>query len=170
MTRAAPMGEQPCPGCGVRLPAAYASGTARFNASNACWARFGELTAYTMTRPRDQFIHQLAVDAYGAQHLSATASAITGAFSLIGLFLACERGYSGLAIQRVHTQLARRAKAWPRVQPPPSVGALTVADVLAAQPGRERDEAIRAWNRAVWLAWAEEHARVRELFERVMAG
>src|SRR5215471_17237654 len=110
-----------CPGCGVRLPLSAASADTRYHASAECWLLYGELAAYTVAKGyRDgAFIHQLAVDAYGAQHAGGATRPIGVAFALIGLYLACEKGYSGRQVQRLHLLFARRSKRWPRLTPPP---------------------------------------------------
>jgi hypothetical protein len=162
-------GDRDCPGCGVRLPVSEAPPDGRCNASPECWQLYGELTAYTVTRGDDQFIHQLLVDAYGAQHVGEHARPIGAAFALIGLYFACERGYSGRQVQHLHTLLARRSKTWPRFAPPPHVGSLTVADVMRARPGEERDAMLRRWGQSVWDAWSQEHARVKALAARILA-
>lgn len=169
MDSTTPPVEHVCPGCGVRLPADPAAIPSPWNASAECWALYGELSAWTVTRERGEFIHQHAVDAYGAQHVGPRSRPIGPAFTLLGLYYACERGYTGLQVQHMHMLLARRAKDWPRFAPPADMGPMTVADVLAAEPGEPRDAALRAWARAVWDAWRAEHARVRALAEAVMA-
>jgi hypothetical protein len=160
-----------CPGCGVSLPVAEEYSDRQYNASTACWRLSGELTAYTLTRGDREsvFIHQLAVDAYGAQHAGMAARPIGRAFALIGLYLACERGYSGRQVQHMHMLLARRSKTWPRFAPPSRAGDVTVLDVMQAPPGEERDAALRRWAQSVWDTWGHEHERVRSLFEIVMA-
>ncbi len=157
-----------CPGCGARLPVSDAFPDARYNASAECWQLYGELTAYTLTRGYDTFIHQLLVDTYGAQHPVEGGPPIGLAFALIGLYLTYERGYTGRQVQHMHMLLAQRSKTWPRFTPPSDRGLLTVADVLRAGPGEERDELLRRWGRSVWNAWAPEHERVRSLFDGVM--
>ncbi|HEV2237003.1 MAG TPA: DUF5946 family protein [Ktedonobacterales bacterium] len=159
-----------CPGCGLRLVADPAAIPAPWDASAECWGLYGALSAYTITRGRDEFIHQHVVDAYGAQHVGPRSRPIGVAFALLGLYYACERDYSGLQVQRMHMLLARRAKAWPPFARPPDVASMTVADVLAAEPGAARDTAIHAWARAVWAAWRAEHDRVRALDAAVMGG
>lgn len=160
-----------CPGCGVRLPVSEeAFGDERYNASAECWQLYGELSAYTVEQgySNGAFIHQMAVDAYGAQHAREYGSAIGLAFALIGLYLACERGYSGKQVQHMHMLLAQRSKIWPRFTPPHQSGALTVWDVLQAPPGEQRDAKLRQWGRSVWDAWSPEHKRVQSLFASVM--
>lgn len=158
-----------CPGCGVRLPVSGAYADERYNASAECWQLYGELTAYTVTRGYGDFIHQLAVDAYGAQHAREDSRPIGLAFALFGLYFAFEKGYSGRQVQHMHMLLARRSKSWPRFPPPGRVGGLTVWDVMQAAPGERRDTMLRHWGQSVWEAWGREHAHVQALVESVMA-
>jgi hypothetical protein len=160
-----------CPGCGVRLPRVEDNRDGRYNASAACWRLNGELNAYTLTRGdrESAFIHQLQVDAYGAQHAVVSGRPIGLAFALIGLYLACERGYTGRQVQRTHMLLARRSKTWPQFALPTHGGDVTVLDVTQAPPGEERDAALRRWGCSVWQAWEHVHERVQSLFESVMA-
>ncbi len=162
-----------CPGCGVRLPIdADAQPDARYNASAECLRLYGELNAYTLSRGdwdgNGVFIHQLAVDAYAAQHVGEHSRPIGPAFALIGLHLTCERGYTGRQVQHMHMLLARRSKDWPRFTPPANRGTVTIADVLRAPEGEPRDAMLRQWGCAIWEAWAPEHERVRALFASVM--
>lgn len=152
-----------CPGCGLRLPVSTAPADERYNASAECWQRYGELSAYTLAHGYGEFIHQLAVDTYAAQHAGPQARPIGTAFALIGLYLTFERGYSGRQVQDAHRRLAARSKHWPRFAPPRHVGTLTVEDVLREPPGEERDSRLRQWGHAVWDAWRDEHARVASL-------
>jgi hypothetical protein len=112
-----------------------------------------------------RFIHQHLVDAYGAQHVRQSKSTIGAAFALTGLYLTVERGFTGRQVQKMHMLMASRSKDWPRFIPPAKVGAVTVADVLAAGPGPQRDAAILAWCTSVWTAWAPDHARVRTMVD-----
>jgi len=122
-----------------------------------------ELSYYTLAHGDPSFIHQHLVDAYGAQHVHQAASTIGAAFALAGLYLAVERGFTGRQVQKMHMQMARTSRQWPRFDPPENVGPLTVADVLAAEPGPRRDEKIMEWCASVWRAWSPEHERVREM-------
>ena len=159
-----------CPGCGVRLPASAAQSDGRYNASAECRQLCHELSAYTLTRGDSAFIHQLAVDAYGAQHSGESVRPITTAFALIGLYLTYERGYSGRQVQAAHGRLARRSKSWPRFEPPSQAGAVTVLDVMRLPPGEGRDDMLRQWGRSVWDAWGNDHARVESLVVRLLDG
>jgi hypothetical protein len=124
--------------------------------------RYNELAYYTLAHPDPAFIHQHIVDAYGAQHAHASSKPIGVAFALAGLYLALERRYSGRQVQHAHTLLARNKKHLPVFTLPTQRGALTVADVLRASPGPERDAAIRIWMASVWQAWSASHKKVAD--------
>lgn len=158
-----------CPGCGVRLPVTEAQPDTRFNASAECWHLYGELSAYTLQQGDVEFIHQLAVDAYAAQHAGEHVRPIAVAFGLIGLYLTCERDYSGRQVQHMHQLLANRSKNWPRFALPPQRGSVTVRDVMRKQSGTDRDDMLWHWALSVWDAWSAEHEQVKALMERVMA-
>ncbi|HUA82913.1 MAG TPA: DUF5946 family protein [Bryobacteraceae bacterium] len=154
-----------CPGCGLEL--ANRGAAERMNASQACWELYGELSAYTLARGRE-FLHQLGVDAYQAQHAVASASGIGIAFSLIGLCMAVERGASGLQVQRAHMMLGRVKREWPNFDAPRERAALTVRNVLDAEPGESRDAMLRNWCAAVWESWSHAHEWTRRACDELL--
>lgn len=162
------MDETTCPGCGLRLPVSDAPADPPANASPECWYLYGEMTAYTVTHGDQAFIHQHLVDAYGAQHAGEQSKPIGVAFGLIGLYLACEKGYTGRQVQHMHMLLANRSKHWPTFTPPERTGGLTVQDALRTLPGDERDAMLMRWAASVWEAWSPEHERVKALLAAVM--
>jgi Family of unknown function (DUF5946) len=127
-----------------------------------------ELSYYTLAHGDSAFIHQHVVDTYGAQHIRPSPSTIGAAFALAGLYLAVERGFTGRQVQTMHVLMARTAKQWPRFDPPNSVGLLTVGDVVAADAGPPRDQAIMRWCTGVWTAWSAQHDRVRAMVDRFL--
>jgi hypothetical protein len=114
-------------------------------------ATFDEVYIYTMDRPR--FILQHVVDAFTVQTAADESKPIAVVFGLIGLYLYVEKHFSGHQVQRVHVELGRRKREWPRVSVPEDRGSMTVADVLTAPAGPERDMAINNWCRSVWTAF-----------------
>ena len=152
-----------CPGCGVEQPSSGKSPETRHNASAECWALFGELSAYTLVHGDPKFIHQHAVDAWQAQHVVASKSNIGLAFSLIGLYLAVEKGYTGRQVQLAHMELGRTKRIWAWFDPPAERGRLTVVDVLHAEPGAERDAVLMKWAAGVWATWSHAHTWTRQI-------
>lgn len=114
---------------------------------------YNELAYYTLAHSDAAFIHQLVVDAYGAQNADETTKPIAVVFSLIGLYLHLEKGYTGKQVQRAHMQLAKWAKPWPKLTGPIQRGAIGIEQVLAAEPGPARDGMIDQWCASVWSSW-----------------
>jgi Family of unknown function (DUF5946) len=129
-----------------------------------------ELYAYTLAHGSREFIHQYVVDAYAAQHVGADTKPIAMAAALIGLFLFCERGYTGRQVQQAHMKLGNKMKTWPLFEAPAEHSGLTVTKPLSVAPGAERDETIKRWARAVWEMWRERHLEVENLLNQIWDG
>jgi hypothetical protein len=154
----------PCPGCGAVLPATGGELDERFNATAACRALYHEVLYATLALQDPEFTHQVAIDAYAAQHAGPHVKPITVAFALVGLYLVWERGFTGRQVQRVHTALAPKTKAWPRFSAPDACPWLTVQHP-AASPDERRVEAIREWSHSVWQVWKPEEERIASLLQ-----
>ena len=126
---------------------------------------YDELCAYTLTHGDPAFIHQHVVDAFAAQNATDTSKAIGVAFALVGLYLLVEKGFSGRQVQRVHMQLARRKREWPRFTLPADRGGMTALDVMKLAEGPERDRAIHDWCATVWAAFAGEREKIVSLLD-----
>lgn len=113
---------------------------------------YDEVYVYSMGRPN--FILQHVVDAFGVQSANVSTKPIAIVFGLVGLYLHTEKKFTGNDVQKTHRELARRKREWPRLPLPADRGNITVADVLAAQPGPDRDLAIDNWCHSVWTACA----------------
>jgi hypothetical protein len=127
---------------------------------------FQELSFYTLAHGRASFIHQLAVDAFAAQHASESSKPISVVFSLLGLYLHLEHGFSGKQVQRAHMQLARVQRQWQPMPLPAERGTITVHKVLAEAPGPARDAMIEKWCASVWAACAPCRAAIVKLAHR----
>ena len=114
-------------------------------------AAYDEVYVYTMSRPG--FILQHVVDAFAVQNATEDSKPISVVFGLVGLYLHIEKQFSGRQVQKAHIELGRRKRVWPKVNLPEDRGAITVADVLAASAGPERDRAIDDWCRSLWTAF-----------------
>jgi hypothetical protein len=114
---------------------------------------FDELSFYTLSLRDPFFLHQNAVDAFAAQHVDTDTKPIKTVFALIGLYLTLEKGFTGRQVQLAHMRLARQRKLWPEICPTQESTPTTIAEVLCAEPGPPRDQAIRNWCQAVWQTW-----------------
>jgi Family of unknown function (DUF5946) len=76
-----------------------------------------------------------------------------------------ERGATPRAATQAMSALisANKGKlSW--LEPPASVGSLTVVDVVAAGSDDELDQLVAEWARSAWDAWSPHHATVREFY------
>lgn len=156
-----------CPGCGLELEACGAALDPMMNASAECRQLYYDVSFYTLGKRDPFFLHQVLVDADGAQHYKMGAPRIGLAFALIGLCLVLEHDYSGKDVQNAHIRLAAKRKDWPQFEPSTQKTPLTIADVLAAPPGDERDAVMMQWAAAVWDTYTHEQQHVREMLREM---
>jgi hypothetical protein len=126
-------------------------------------ASYEELCCYSLSRGDAAFVHQHVVDAFAAQTADGETKPIKLAFALIGLYLHLEKGFSGRDVQHAHQLLARKKRSWPAFPLPKDRGALTAKEVMATEPGAERDAAIDQWCASVWNAYQTSHDIVKVL-------
>ena len=150
-----------CPGCGIQLSSAHDALDEQFNASAACRALCYELSYYTLSLQDSSFLHQLVVDTYAAQHAGTQVKPITTTFALVGLYLVCEKQYTGRHVQHVHMMLANanQSKRWPQFSLPQAQAVLTVQDVVSS-PDNQKQEMIHTWCQSVWELWKSEREKV----------
>jgi hypothetical protein len=127
---------------------------------------YDELQCYTLGHGGLGFIHQHVVDAWAAQHADEQTKAIGLTFALVGLYLHVERGFSGRQVQGVHMKLGQRKRTWPSFPLPRERGSMTASQVMAAQAGPERDEAIDSWCASVWGAFSDSQQAIAELLQQ----
>lgn len=152
-----------CPGCGVVLPTEDWPVGRGAQASSACWHLRATVQAHELSHvARLGGIHQLSVDAYAAQHVVQGTPSIATIFSLVGLHLGLELGWSGTAVRAAHQHLGQRFRTWPTFQPPPSRDWLTIADVAGSATPEDHAQRVAAWAASVWKGWSSEHDRVRD--------
>lgn len=158
-------GQSACPGCGAVLPRSDWIADRRVNASSACRERRAHVLAFEADHLATVGgLHQLTVDAYGAQHGGPDVPAIVVPFALLGLHLALDDGMAGVDVRAVHQRLAQRRRApspWPVFAPPAGPRWLTAADVAVASTPAEYRALATRWATSVWAAWSDEHEHVR---------
>lgn len=126
-------------------------------------ALYHQLAYYTLNHGDEAFIHQHVVDAFAAQNAGQDTKSITLTFALVGLYQYIEKGYSGRQVQRFHMLMAKHKQVWPAINLPAHRGDTTVADVLAAEPGNERDGMVYKWCESVWKAYGACHDIIKGL-------
>lgn len=121
---------------------------------------FDELSFYTLAHGDPAFIHENSADAFRAQHVDPTTKPMAVVFAVMGLYLYLEKNFTGRQVQLAHMRMARQQKSWPHLRRPTRQASLTVADVVATEPGPERDAMIRQWCAAVWEIWRESRSQI----------
>jgi Family of unknown function (DUF5946) len=163
-----------CPGCGIVLPVDSAAPVVPLNASPECAAVYAEVSGFEFEHPVMLRYHQLSVDAYGAQHGAAPTTPIRLAYSLAGLWLALEQGFSGDEVRMIHRRMGHAADWWPTFEPPRTAAWTTVRDVaeLGVRQGSSTGHATatRDWAEDVWRVWTEERPGVAADVERLLRG
>lgn len=129
---------------------------------NSSLDQFHELSFYTLAHADKKFIHQHAVDAFAVQTADENTKPIKFFYGLAGLYLLIEKQFTGREVQQMHVLMSQSKKPWPQIDLPKERGAIGVEDVLAAAPGKVRDEMIFNWCQAVWLAFAENRKTIEE--------
>ena len=124
---------------------------------------FHSLGFYTLSHPDPAFLHQEVVDAFGAQSADETTKPIRLIFSLVGLYLFLEKGYTGKEVQNFHVRMAENKKRWSKIELPAFRGNIRVSDVLASPPGKKRDEMIVSWCQGVWEAYKSSQDKISNL-------
>ena len=158
-----------CVGCGVRLPILDGVTHPYMDSSPACWAKFGEVLAREYSDPQYFAVHRLTVDAYAVQHpgrpSSQTVSSV--ALHLISLSLIFEEGAAPAQATAAMQAAARTRGRYTWLEPPPSLGTLTIADVVACQTAADHARVVREWALTVWKTWATHHVTVRSWVQLV---
>ncbi len=152
-----------CPGCGLEADSEDDKLDDRYNASSACRRVFDELSAFTLSLRDKDFINQVAIDIYTAQHIGPKVKPIGTVFALIGLYLVFERGYSGRQVQLAHMTLSKTRRQWPHFDPPAKKSTVTVGDVVMDLTQQNHREKIYAWGKAVWELWRGERENIERL-------
>ena len=160
--------ERPCDGCGALFPDTGGPAHRYFGASPGCWAVYGDVLAreygdYSRYAP----VHRLTVDAYAAQHpgVPSAQSIRSVAVHLIRLHLQLECGLPHEKANDAMLRISARSGNFPRLDPPPSPGPVTVLDVRDAKDPPEHVARVRDWARSVWEAWSAHHDTVRRWAE-----
>ncbi|MCC6784950.1 MAG: hypothetical protein IT457_19030 [Planctomycetes bacterium] len=157
------MSPSTCPGCSAVFESSDGPVHEYMESSPACWRAFGEVLAREYGSGEHFAVHRLTVDAYAVQHPGGDSRQ---AIQSVGVHLArlCMMLERSLSPERANAAMVRVSGIKARMVKlarPASLGAVTVADVLAARDAEEHVAAVRRWADAAWLAWSPHHATVR---------
>ena len=129
---------------------------------------FGEVSEKEYGDFRYARVHGLTVDAYCAQHpgeASLPQAVRSVAVHLVGLYLHLERGLPTGELYAARGRVASLAKEGRKevfwLDPPSSLGGMTILDVRDARDPDEHAGRVGRWARSVWEAWSPHHETVR---------
>ena len=161
----------PCPDCRALVPDIDGPTHAYLGGNAGCWQSWGELQSSGMTRAGLGSVGVLAVDAYMAQHpgTEGRRQAQSVTVHLASICLVLEHGRTPQDGIRAKQVLLVRDPVFPWLPPPTDPGAITVADVLAADDVVVA-ATVREWAGSVWSAWSAHHATIRQLAGQALSG
>ena len=160
-----------CVGCGAAFPD-VAGPTHRYMEScPGCWAAYGDVLAREYADPLYRAAHRLTVDAYAMQHPGRPSPQSTQsvAVHLIRLHLTLKKGFTEDRAARAAVRAAEAGGAFVWLEPPPTRGPVTVADVHGAAGAEAHVAAVRDWAASAWTAWSAHHEQVRS-WSRAVSG
>jgi hypothetical protein len=136
-------------------------------AAPGCWAAYTELIGRQLSELGLGEARTLSVDVYMAQHPGVAGRQASQSVwvHLVGLCLSLEHGYDGAASARAKARLAAHGATFEWLDPPASLGSLTVLDVLSAVDADAHRTAVRQWAISVWAAWAPHQVAIRKRAE-----
>ena len=152
-----------CIGCGGRFPEIDGPVHRYMESSPGCWAAFGEVLAREYGDPTYFEVHRLAVDAYAVQHPGSPSpqSIHSVGVHLIRLCLFLEHGLSPEKANNAMLEVAKFKHHFVWLEPPASLGSITVADVVKAKTVQAHKSVVRAWAQSAWDAWSPHHDTIR---------
>jgi len=109
------------------------------------------------SQPRNLTVDSYAVQYPGRPSPQAIQSVCV---HLISLYLAIEQGVDlGYATRAIQTAVRTKERfVW--LTPPPSLGAVTGADVHAVSTAAEHKMRVQAWAESAWSAWSIYHGTI----------
>jgi len=154
----------PCPGCGALFPNIDYPTHRYLGASPGCWAVFNEVLAREFNGwSLHAKTHRLTVDAYAAQHpgVPSPQSIQSVAVHLVALYLVLERELGPGWVWKVMGEKTKDRDKFVWLEPPASLGKITIQDVAKAENPNEHGQLVGQWALSVWEAWSPHHATIR---------
>lgn len=151
--------QETCIGCGALVPMSDGPVHAYLGASAGCWAIFGEVMAREYSDFRYAKVHHLSVDAYALQHPGTPQPQTiqSAAVHLISLYRQLEHGDNAMEAAQVKQRATQFKDRFTWLEPPESLGAMTIMDVYAADDANKHVAIVTEWAQVVWQAWADHH-------------
>lgn len=153
----------PCFSCGALVPNMDGPTHRYMLSSPGCWAFYGTLLARDYGEYNYPAVHRLSVDAYAVQHPGQpnkqTIQSV--ATHLIRLYYSLERGLSSAQVTKAIGRAAQFSDGFVWLDPPASMGRITVVDAANADGLEEYQRVSREWAQSAWEAWSAHHDQIR---------
>jgi Family of unknown function (DUF5946) len=158
-----------CVGCGGYFSEVDGPTHPYMESTAGCWHAYGEVMARQYLDPAYAAYYRFSVDAYAIQHPGKPSrqSIQSVGVHLIRLHLLVERG---LRMELANDAIKAASQIKQRfvwLEPPKSMGLMTVADVVSAKTNEELRSAVTNWAAVAWAAWAVHHQTVAEWAKRL---
>jgi hypothetical protein len=154
----------PCFSCGALAPDMEGSTHKYVLSSPGGWALYGQILARDYSEYNYPPIHRLVVDAYAVQHpgkpMRQAIQSVT--VHLIGLYLSLEKGMEAKQVTRAIGRATQFSNQFVWLDPPKSMGSITVAEVVKTKTLDEYESLGRDWAVSAWEAWSIHHAQIRK--------
>ncbi|MEZ6195868.1 MAG: DUF5946 family protein [Planctomycetota bacterium] len=152
-----------CIGCGAFVPAVDGPTHRYLEAAPGCWQLYGEVLSREYEDRAYWPSHRLTVDTYAVQHPGRPSpqSIRSVAVHLISLHLVLEREASPDRALRAIRAAVSGPDHFRWLEPPASMGPVTVVDAHAAVDAADHARRVRAWAESAWAAWSGHHEAVR---------
>jgi len=152
-----------CVGCGGLFPDVDGPIHRYMESCAGCWAAFGKILAREYSDPIYFSVHRLSIDAYAVQHPGKPSrqSIHSVGLHLIRLYLFLEQGLPAEHANYAMLKAAKIKHTFIWLDPPVSLGSLTVADVVKARTTQAHKRVVRAWAQSAWNAWSPHHDIIR---------
>jgi Family of unknown function (DUF5946) len=152
-----------CFACEGVFPAGDGPTHRYLESSAGCWAAYGEVLACEYSHRAYGRLHRLTVDAYAVQHPGRPSpqTVQSAAGHLVSLYLVLELCKPSEEATRAIGVVTGRKGRYTWLDPPQSMGPITVADVHGAQDGEAHLAWVRKWTHSAWQAWRAYHDTVR---------
>lgn len=157
--------QERCPGCGdIHLASLdLRKGRHRYiGASSGCWETFGLVLAREYGEFGYPEVHRLTVDTYAVQHpgVSSPKAIQSAAVHLIALYLSLVKKMPSKNVAAAMQKILAQKTKFNWLDPPSSMGTMTVKDVLVARDQQDHERIVSQWAMSVWEAWLAHHSTV----------
>ncbi len=157
------MNLKPCFSCGALVPEIEGPTHKYMLSSPGCWAVYGALLARDYGEYNYPEVHRLSVDAYAVQHPGKPGrrEIQSVAVHLIGLYYSLERGLPAPQVTQAIARATKFSDQFRWLEPPVSMGAITVVEAANANNLEEYRKAAREWAQSSWQAWSAFHEVIK---------